>query len=72
MSVQTDHDLLVEIRQDVKYIRAAVSDHERRIRVIEQQYNRWLGRDGVIVFAISFATSLVVALLSWLAGGGLR
>lgn len=72
MSVQTDHDLLVEIRQDVKYIREMVSDHERRIRVIEQQYNRWLGRDGAIVFAISFATSLVVALLLWLAGGGLR
>ena len=72
MSVQSDHDLLVEIRQDVKYIREMVSDHERRIRVIEQQYNRWLGRDGAIVFAISFATSIAVAFLSWLAGGGLR
>jgi len=72
VSVQTDHDLLVEIRQDVKYIRETVSDHERRIRVIEQQYNRWLGRDGAIVFAISFATSIAVALLSWLTGGGPR
>ena len=72
MSVQTDHDLLVEIRQDVKYIRETVSDHEQRIRVIEQQHNRWIGRDGAIVFAISFATSIAVALLSWLTGGGPR
>ena len=70
--MQTDHDLLVEIRQDVKYIRETISDHERRIRVIEQQYNRWLGRDGAIVFAISLFTSLVVAFISWLSGGGLR
>lgn len=70
--MQSDHDLLVEIRQDVKYIRETISDHERRIRVIEQQYNRWLGRDGVIVFAISLFTSLVVAFISWLSGGGLR
>ena len=72
MSVQTDHDLLVEIRQDVKYIREMVSDHERRIRVIEQQHNRWIGRDGAIVFAISLATSIAVAFLSWLTGGGPR
>ena len=70
--MQTDHDLLVEIRQDVKYIRETISDHERRIRMIEQQYNRWLGRDGAIVFAISLATSIAVVLLSWLTGGGLR
>lgn len=70
--MQTDHDLLVEIRQDVKYIREMVSDHERRIRVIEQQHNRWLGRDGAIVFGISLITSLVVAIISWLSGGGLR
>jgi len=72
VSVQSDHDLLVEIRQDVKYIRETISDHERRIRVIEHQHNRWLGRDGAIVFAISLATSIAVALLSWLTGGGLR
>ena len=70
--MQTDHDLLVEIRQDVKYIREMVSDHERRIRVIEQQHNRWIGRDGAIVFAISLATPIAVAFLSWLTGGGLR
>jgi len=70
--VQTDHDLLVEIRQDVKYIRETISDHERRIRMIEQQHNRWIGRDGAIVFAISLFTSLVVAFFSWLAGEGVR
>ena len=70
--MQSDHDLLVEIRQDVKYIRETISDHEARLRSLEHQYNRWLGRDGAIVFAISLATSLVVALLSWLTGGGLR
>ena len=64
MSVQSDHDLLVEIRQDVKYIREMVSDHERRIRVIEHQHNRWLGRDGMIVATISVVVSLAVALFS--------
>lgn len=66
--MQSDHDLLVEIRQDVKYIREMVSDHERRIRVIEQQHNRWLGRDGAIVMMISAAVSAFVAVFAALAG----
>ena len=34
---QSDHDLLVEIRRDVKYIREMQADHEARLRAIEHK-----------------------------------
>lgn len=68
----SDHDLLVRIDEKVDHIIERLDDHESRLRPLEQQHNRWLGRDGAIVFAISLFTSLVVALLSWLTGGGPR
>jgi tetrahydromethanopterin S-methyltransferase subunit B len=68
----SDHDLLVRIDEKVDHIIERLDDHESRLRPLEQQQNRWLGRDGAIVFAISFATSIAVALLSWLTGGGPR
>jgi len=61
---KTDRDILIEIQTDVKHILTALADHEGRIRVLEAQRNRWLGRDGVIVAAISVAISFVVALIS--------
>lgn len=68
----SDHDLLVRIDEKVDHIISRLDDHEARLRPLEHQHYRWLGRDGAIVFAISLFTSLVVALLSWLTGGGLR
>ncbi len=35
----TDHDLLVEIRGDVRYIRSTLTDHEDRLRILERQGN---------------------------------
>lgn len=35
----TDHDLLVEIRGDVRYIRSTLTDHEGRLRILERQGN---------------------------------
>lgn len=61
---KTDRDLLIEIRADVKHLLTAQADHEGRLRVLEAQRNRWLGRDGVIVTAISVAVSFAVALIS--------
>lgn len=61
-----DHDILVEIRGDVRYIRETLTDHETRIRTIEIRQNRWVGRDGAIVAGISAAVAFIVALI----GGG--
>lgn len=61
---KTDRDLLIEIRTDVKHLLATQADHEVRLRVLEAQRNRWLGRDGVIVTTISVAVSSAVALIS--------
>ncbi len=61
---KTDRDILIEIRTDVKHILTTQTDHEGRIRVLEAQQNRWLGRDGMIVATISVVVSLVVALFS--------
>jgi len=37
MQGMSDHDLLVEIRGDVRYIRSTLTDHEGRIRILERQ-----------------------------------
>jgi len=37
MDGMTDHDLLVEIRSDVRYIRSTLTDHEDRLRILERQ-----------------------------------
>lgn len=37
MDDMTDHDLLVEIRSDVRYIRSTLTDHEDRLRILERQ-----------------------------------
>lgn len=39
MDDMTDHDLLVEIRSDVRYIRSTLTDHEDRLRILERQGN---------------------------------
>lgn len=60
----SDHDLLVRIDEKVDHIIERLDDHESRLRPLERQQNRWLGRDGVIVTAISVAVSFAVALIS--------
>ncbi len=61
---KTDRDILIEIRTDVKHLLTTQADHEGRIRILEAQRNRWLGRDGAVVTAISVAVSFAVALIS--------
>ena len=65
----SDHDLLVRIDEKVDNILARLDDHEARIRPLETQQHKWLGRDGAIAFAISAAVSALVAILAALAGG---
>jgi hypothetical protein len=58
---ETDHDILIEVRADVKHL---IEKHEElkaefhheclpRLAAVEQQQIRWLGRDGAIVAGIS-------------------
>ena len=72
MSEKSDHDLLIEIHTTVQHIAKKLEDHEARIRPLEAQQHKWLGRDGAIVAGISMGVSVVVALITWLTGGGLR
>jgi len=60
----SDHDLLVRIDEKVDHIIERLDDHEARLRPLEHQHYKWLGRDGVIVTAISVAVSFAVALIS--------
>ena len=60
----SDHDLLVRIDEKVDYVISRLDDHEARLRPLEAQQHRWLGRDDVIVTAISVAVSFAVALIS--------
>lgn len=70
-----DARLLQRIDERTEWICKAIEgqqkcddDHERRLRAIENQQNRWLGRDGVIVTGIAGLVSLLVACLASLAG----
>lgn len=67
---QDDHDLLVRIDEKVDHIIEKLDDHEQRIRPLEAQRYRWLGRDGVIVAGISAGVTLLVAFFTWILGGG--
>lgn len=67
MSDQSDHDLLLEIRGDVKHLVTQGEDQETRIRNLENQQFRWLGRDGAIMAGLSAVVAFVVALCG---GGG--
>ncbi len=67
-----DHDLLIEIHRDVRHIRTCIDDHEIRLRVLERQQNRWLGRDGAIVSAIAIVVSTFITVIGWLANGVMR
>ena len=65
----SDHDLLVRIDEKVDNILKAVSDHEGRIRSLEEQQHKWLGRDGVIAAILGLIAGAVSSLTLWLSGG---
>lgn len=65
----SDHDLLVRIDEKVDNILKMVSDHEGRIRSLEEQQHKWLGRDGVIAAILGLIAGAVSSLALWLSGG---
>ncbi len=64
----TDHDLLVRIDTKVDNILTRLDDHESRIRPLESQQHRWLGRDGAIAGGLGLMGGAVVTLILWLIG----
>jgi len=59
MTGNTDHDLLIELRTDMKYILKVMDeemqkgnqvheDYEKRIRALETKNNRWVGKESLI------------------------
>jgi hypothetical protein len=65
----SDHDLLVRIDEKVDNILKVVSDHEGRIRSLEEQQHKWLGRDGAIAAILGLIAGAVSSLALWLSGG---
>jgi hypothetical protein len=65
----SDHDLLVRIDEKVDNILKMVSDHEGRIRSLEEQQHKWLGRDGAIAAILGLIAGAVSSLALWLSGG---
>ena len=65
----SDHDLLVRIDEKVDNILKMVSDHEGRIRSLEEQQHKWLGRDGVIAAILGLIAGTISSLALWLSGG---
>jgi phosphoserine phosphatase len=64
---ESDHDILIELRTDVKYLINAHEDlkgefHKEclpRLSKVENQQVRWMGRDGAIVAGISGAFTFI-------------
>jgi len=65
----SDHDLLVRIDEKVDNILEVVSDHEGRIRSLEEQQHKWLGRDGAIAAILGLIVGAISSLALWLSGG---
>jgi hypothetical protein len=66
MTEESDHDILIEVRSDVKHL---IEKHEElktefhteclpRIGKLEETKNQLIGRDGVIAIVVSVALSI--------------
>jgi len=65
----SDHDLLIRIDEKVDSILKMLSDHEGRIRSLETQQHKWLGRDGAIVAILGLIAGSISSFVIWLSGG---
>lgn len=76
---ESDHDILIELRSDVKYIIQIENELKvdlygadgicARVRVLENNQNRSSGRDGVLAAIVagivSLGTAIVALKTSW-------
>jgi len=67
MNKKTDHDLLIEIKTHVKYIRSALTDHEIELalarkerELIKDQQQEWNTKWKVFVGVASFVGGIIV------------
>ena len=74
-SHQTDHDLLIELRTEMRGVRGDIKDikdgtasklddHEQRLRNLETNTNRWFGRQAAIAVFTSSAITIIAALIA--------
>jgi hypothetical protein len=62
---QSDHDLLVRIDERTTTLHTKVDkltdDHETRIRTLEKEANRWIGKQSIIGGMIGVAAAFISA-----------
>ena len=65
---QSDHDIIIRIDERVNALHMKVDkltdDHEDRIRSLEKEANRWLGRQSMIGGIIGIGASFLAALFN--------
>jgi hypothetical protein len=72
---QSDHDILIELRTEMRLLRDTLktsfdgtkemlTDHETRLRLIEKNGNRFLGRQSIVGALIGSGFALLCALVS--------
>ncbi len=76
--IQNDHDLLIELRTEVRAIRedikgvsnslsARVNDHETRIRTVEKETDNLMGKMVFGISIISFLMAIIVGvIIQWI------
>jgi len=65
---QSDHDILIRLDENVRILHEKVGkltdDHEDRIRKLERETNRWIGRQSTIGGAIGVGAAFIAAFIS--------
>ena len=72
METTSDHDLLIELKTTMQLVRndiqdlkngtsAQIHDHEVRLRALESQSNRWIGKESLVGGMIGIVASLIAA-----------
>jgi hypothetical protein len=72
---QSDHDILIELRTEMRLLRETVKasfdgtsriidDHELRLRAIEKEANRFIGRQSISGAVIGSIVALVAAVIT--------
>ena len=63
----SDHDLLIELKKDVEYIRSKLTylcewenNYDRRLRYIEQRLAYVLGASSVVAVVVSLVVGLLI------------
>lgn len=62
---QNDHDLLIRVDEKLTGLHTkvdkVVEDHEKRIRALEDEKNRWIGKQSIIGALMGSLFALLIA-----------